>query len=155
VRSPEHSPVVKHAIDRGSTRRDALDRVYVKVMWRILPFLFICYVVAYLDRVNIGFAKLQMQQELAISEADYGLAAGIFFLGYLLFEIPSNLLLTKIGARKTFSRILVLWGATSASTMFVRDASSSVSSVSCLGSLKRALALGYCSISPFGTRPHA
>jgi len=83
-----------------------------------------CYVFAYLDRVNISFAKLQMQQEMGISEAVYGLAAGIFFLGYVLFEIPSNLLLMRIGARKTISRILVLWGITSVCMIFVRDASS-------------------------------
>jgi sugar phosphate permease len=110
-------------ISDGLVHREALERVYCKVTWRILPVLFICYVVAYLDRVNIGFAKLQMQQELALSEAAYGLAAGIFFLGYVLFEIPSNLLLTKIGARKTLSRILVLWGMTSVCMIFVRSAS--------------------------------
>ena len=113
-----------YASDNGSAQRDALDSIYAKVTRRVLPLLFICYMVAYLDRVNISFAKLQMQQELAISEAVYGLAAGIFFLGYVLFEIPSNLLLTRIGARKTLSRILVLWGVTSVCMIFVRDASS-------------------------------
>jgi MFS family permease len=112
------------AIDGDLPSGAALERIYAKVTWRIVPFLFICYVVAYLDRVNIGFAKLQMQSELAISDAVYGFAAGVFFLGYVLFEIPSNLLLTRIGARKTLSPILILWGVTSIWMMFVRDASS-------------------------------
>jgi sugar phosphate permease len=107
-----------------TVHRDCLDHVYRKVRWRILPLLFVCYVAAYLDRVNIGFAKLQMQQELTISEVEFGLAAGIFFAGYVLFEIPSNLLLVKIGMRRTVSRILMLWGSASVCMMFVRDASS-------------------------------
>src|SRR5882762_7912762 len=105
-----------------TTSADELSAVYRKINWRILPFLLLCYVFAYLDRINIGFAKLQMQQDVGISDAVYGLAAGIFFLGYVLFEIPSNLLLIKIGARKTISRIMVLWGLTSASMLFVHDA---------------------------------
>ena len=80
----------------------------------------LCYVFAYLDRINIGFAKLQMQQDIGISDAVYGLGAGIFFLGYVMFEVPSNLLLTRIGARRTISRIMVLWGLTSASMLFVQ-----------------------------------
>jgi D-galactonate transporter len=95
--------------------------LYRKISWRLLPFLLICYIFAYLDRVNIGFAKLQMQSDLGFSDAVYGLGAGIFFLGYALFEIPSNLLLPKIGARKTFSRILILWGLTSACMFFVKS----------------------------------
>lgn len=100
----------------GSQERRAL---YRKLNWRLLPFLLLCYTFAYLDRVNVGFAKLQMQSDLGLSDAAYGLGAGIFFLGYVLFEIPSNLLLPRIGARKTISRILVLWGLTSAGMMFV------------------------------------
>ena len=67
--------------------------------WRLVPLLVVCYVVAYLDRVNVGFAKLQMLQELQFSETVYGLGAGIFFIGYFLFEIPSNIILHKVGAR--------------------------------------------------------
>ncbi|HKU24115.1 MAG TPA: MFS transporter [Candidatus Sulfotelmatobacter sp.] len=93
---------------------------YKKVTWRLIPFLFICYVFAYLDRVNIGFAALQMKQDLHFSDATYGLGAGIFFIGYFLFEVPSNLLLQKIGARKTLTRIMVLWGLVSASFAFVQ-----------------------------------
>ncbi|QGZ65615.1 MFS transporter [Paraburkholderia acidisoli] len=95
--------------------------LYRRLNWRILPFLLICYLFACLDRLNIGFAKLQMQSDLSLSDAVYGLGAGIFFLGYVLFEIPSNLLLPKVGARRTIARILVLWGLTSASMMFVRN----------------------------------
>jgi len=94
-------------------------RVYRKVSLRLVPFLFICYVAAYLDRINIGFAQLQMKQDLGFSDAVYGLGAGIFFFGYALFEVPSNLLLEKIGARKTLLRIMLLWGLTSAGMMFV------------------------------------
>ena len=85
----------------------------------MIPFLFICYVAAYLDRINIGFAQLQMKADLGFSDAVYGLGAGIFFFGYALFEVPSNLLLVRIGARKTLLRIMVLWGLTSAGMMFV------------------------------------
>jgi sugar phosphate permease len=95
--------------------------LYRKIDLRVLVLLTISYGFAYLDRVNIGFAKLQMQSSLGLSDAVYGLGAGIFFLGYIAFEIPSNLLLPKIGARKTFSRIMVLWGLTSVSMIFVHD----------------------------------
>lgn len=97
------------------------NALYRKLNWRLLPFLLLCYTFAYLDRVNIGFAKLQMQSDLGFSDAVYGLGAGIFFFGYVLFEIPSNLMLPRIGARKTISRIMVLWGLTSAGMMFVHD----------------------------------
>jgi sugar phosphate permease len=110
--------------DDSLAHREALDRIYAKVTWRILPFLFVGYTLAYLDRVNVGFAKLQMQQELGFSEAVYGFAAGIFFIGYVLFEIPSNLLLARTGARKTLGRILILWGTTSTCMMFVNDVTS-------------------------------
>ena len=92
---------------------------YRKVMWRLVPFLFLCYVLAYLDRVNVGFAKLQMLNDLKFSEAAYGLGAGIFFIGYFIFEVPSNLILHKTGARRWIARIMVTWGFLSASMMFV------------------------------------
>lgn len=99
----------------------SVPALYNRLNWRLLPFLLACYMFAYLDRVNVGFAKLQMQSELGFSDAAYGVGAGIFFLGYILFELPSNLLLPRVGARKTFSRILVLWGITSACMLFVRS----------------------------------
>jgi sugar phosphate permease len=83
------------------SRGDASHSVYSKINWRIVPLLLIAYMVAYLDRINIGYAQLQMKETLALGDAVYGLGAGIFFLGYFLFEVPSNLLLERIGARKT------------------------------------------------------
>ncbi len=97
-----------------------LDRAYRRVFWRIVPFLMLCYVVAYLDRVNVGFAKLQMSQELAFSETVFGLGAGVFFFGYFLFELPSNLLMHKLGARIWIARIMITWGILSGLFVFVR-----------------------------------
>ena len=96
-----------------------VDATYRKVAWRLLPFLFLCYVVAYLDRVNVGFAKLQMLSDLKFSETAYGLGAGIFFIGYFIFEIPSNLILHRTGARRWIARIMITWGFLSSSMMFV------------------------------------
>ncbi|MGO7540162.1 MFS transporter [Rhizobium leguminosarum bv. viciae] len=93
------------------------DRAYGKVFWRIVPFLMLCYVVAYLDRVNVGFAKLQMSSELGLSEAAYGIGAGIFFIGYFLFEVPSNIIMNKVGARVWIARIMLTWGIISAAFM--------------------------------------
>jgi D-galactonate transporter len=102
---------------------EALERrAYRRVTWRLIPFLFLCYVVAYLDRVNVGFAKLQMLTDLGMSETAYGLGAGIFFIGYFFFEVPSNLMLHRIGARVWIARIMVTWGVLSALTMFVPGA---------------------------------
>ncbi|WP_028217793.1 MFS transporter [Paraburkholderia oxyphila] len=95
------------------------DAVFRKISWRVMPLILIAYICAFLDRINIGYAQLQMKQDLAFSDAVYGLGAGIFFVTYLLFEVPSNLLLEKIGARLTFLRIMVLWGLTSTATAFV------------------------------------
>src|SRR5258707_10572071 len=96
--------------------------VFKKVALRLMPVLFIVYVLSYLDRVNIGYAKLQFNADLGFSDAVYGLGAGIFFVGYMIFEIPSNLLLERVGARATISRIMVLWGVASACTMFIHSA---------------------------------
>nr|WP_307159056.1 MFS transporter [Rhizobium paknamense] len=98
---------------------DAVENTaYRKVFWRIVPFLMLCYVVAYLDRVNVGFAKLQMSSELGLSDAAYGIGAGIFFIGYFLFEVPSNLLMNRVGARIWIARIMVTWGIISAAFAF-------------------------------------
>lgn len=102
----------------------ALDRenaVYRKVVRRIVPFLILCYVVSYLDRVNVGFAKLQMSDDLGFSEAAYGLGAGLFFIGYFFFEVPSNLMLQRVGARRWIARIMISWGLVSASFVFVTN----------------------------------
>ncbi|OZI67941.1 MFS transporter [Bordetella genomosp. 1] len=95
------------------------DAIYRKVSWRLVPFLVLCYVVAYLDRVNVGFAKLQMLQELQFSDTVYGLGAGIFFIGYFIFEVPSNVILHKVGARIWIARIMITWGLISTAMMFV------------------------------------
>ncbi|MSQ68282.1 MAG: MFS transporter [Gammaproteobacteria bacterium] len=102
-------------------RAPALDEdlLYAKITRRIIPFLFLCYVAAYLDRVNVGFAKLTMAADLHFSETVYGLGAGVFFLGYFFFEIPSNLLMHRIGARATLARIMLAWGVVSAATLLV------------------------------------
>ena len=96
--------------------------LFKKILKNILPIIFIAYFISFLDRVNIGYAKLQMLPELGLTEIQYGIAAGIFFLGYAFFEIPSNILLAKTGARKNLTRIMLLWGVTSAATMFVTSA---------------------------------
>ena len=96
------------------------DIAYARVTWRLVPLLFICYVAACQDRVNVGFAKLQMLSDLKFSESIYGLGAGIFFIGYFLFEVPSNLLLHKLGARRWIARILISWGLISGCMMFVQ-----------------------------------
>jgi MFS family permease len=96
-------------------------RAYAKVLWRLMPFLMLCYVASYMDRVNIGFAKLQMQQELKFSETVFGLGSGIFFLGYFLFEVPSNILMHKVGARAWIARIMISWGVLSGAFIFVTN----------------------------------
>ncbi|RJG03623.1 MFS transporter [Noviherbaspirillum sedimenti] len=98
-------------IDEAST--------YRKVTWRLIPFLMLCYVVAYLDRVNVGFAKLQMLNDLKFSETVFGLGAGVFFLGYFLFEVPSNVILHRVGARVWIARIMITWAVISGAFMFV------------------------------------
>lgn len=95
------------------------DRAYRKITMRLIPFLILLFLLAWLNRVNVGFAKISMLDDLQFSEAVYGLGAGIFFIGYFLFELPSNIYLEKIGAKKTLARITILWGITSAAMMFV------------------------------------
>ncbi|WP_432251320.1 MFS transporter [Streptomyces sp. HNM1019] len=97
------------------------NTVYRKVIRRIVPFLILCYVASYLDRVNVGFAKLQMSDDLGFSEAAYGLGAGLFFIGYFLLEVPSNLVLQRVGARTWIARIMISWGLVSAAFMFVTN----------------------------------
>ncbi len=96
------------------------DIVYKKVALRLVPFLCICYLAAYLDRVNVGFAKLQMLSDLSFSNTVYGLGAGIFFLGYVIFEVPSNILMHKVGAKLWIARIMISWGMIGAAMAFVK-----------------------------------
>jgi len=93
---------------------------YRKIAFRLMPFLMLCYFCAYLDRVNVGFAKLQMMSDLQFSEAVYGLGAGIFFIGYFLCEVPSNIVLHKVGARRWIARIMITWGLLSGCFAFVQ-----------------------------------
>ena len=103
-----------HSADAG-----AEERTYARVTRRLLPFLGICYLIAYLDRVNVGFAKLHMSADLALSEAAFGFGAGIFFIGYFLFEVPSNLALHRLGARMWIARIMMSWAIVSGAMAFV------------------------------------
>jgi len=101
----------------AARRRLVVDRV----SRRLIPFVFLSYVVAYVDRVNIGFAAGALQRDLGLSNSQYGLGAGLFFLGYCLFEVPSNLILERVGARRWIARIMIVWGVVSMATMFVSD----------------------------------
>src|ERR1700709_1086565 len=98
-----------------------LDAAYRAISWRLIPFLFVLWVLAWVDRVNVGFVKLTMVDDLKWNETIYGLGAGIFFLGYFFFEVPSNLLLQRIGARKTITRITLGWGIVCVTMMFVKS----------------------------------
>jgi sugar phosphate permease len=100
------------------------EKTYRKVDLRIVPFLFFCYILAYLDRVNVGFAKLQMLKALSLSDAAFATGAGIFFIGYFFFEVPSNIALKKFGARMWIARIMISWGIVSSCMIFVRGEAS-------------------------------
>ena len=105
----------------GVSAQAALEeRTYRKVTRRLVPFLFLCYLAAYLDRVNVGFAKLRMLDDLGFSNTVYGFGAGIFFLGYVLFEVPSNIILHRVGARVWIARIMITWGLVAGAMVFVR-----------------------------------
>ncbi|KIG07602.1 MFS transporter [Caballeronia concitans] len=103
----------------GSFDAPDAERTYGKITRRLIPFLFLCYVFAFLDRINIGIAQLDMKHDVGFSDLTYSVGAGIFFLGYVLMEVPSNLLLARIGVKRTFSRIMILWGLIAAGTAFV------------------------------------
>src|SRR5213083_2267875 len=94
-------------------------RTIAKVSSRLVPFLVLCYFVAYLDRVNVGFAALTMNEDLGLSSAAFGFGAGIFFLAYFLFEVPSNLFLERVGARRWIARIMCTWGVVSGGMAFI------------------------------------
>jgi sugar phosphate permease len=96
------------------------QRVDRKIIWRVVPFIFVCYIVNQLDRLNISFAKLRVMHDIGLSDMAYGFGAGLFFIGYVIFEVPSNLYLQRVGGRATFIRILLLWGSVSAAMAFVR-----------------------------------
>jgi MFS transporter, ACS family, tartrate transporter len=100
-----------------------MSPLYRKIAWRLVPFLMLLYMVAFLDRVNISFAALTMNRDLGISDRNYGFAAGIFFLSYCLFEVPANLVLTRLGARRWLSVLMVIWGFVSMGTALVHSQS--------------------------------
>lgn len=104
-----------------STTPQFEEATYKKAASRLIPFLFLCYIVAFLDRVNVGFAKLQMASDLQFSDAIYGFGAGIFFIGYFIFEVPSNVILERVGARIWIARIMITWGLISSAFMFTGD----------------------------------
>jgi ACS family tartrate transporter-like MFS transporter len=112
----------------SAAQRDERHELEVAVVrtltWRLVPFLFLLYIVAYLDRINLGFAALQMQQQLAFTDAVYGFGAGVFFAGYFLFQVPSNLVLERVGARRWIAVLMVTWGIISASMCLVDSARS-------------------------------
>src|SRR5688572_10842242 len=111
-------------IDEGELSPEDQKRVLKRVTFRLMPLLFCCYVIAYIDRINVGFAKLQLQGALGVDSAVfgsvYGLGAGLFFIGYFLFEVPSNLVLQRVGARVWIARIMIVWGLVSMSFMFMK-----------------------------------
>src|SRR5215510_3485058 len=92
---------------------------FAKISVKLIPFLFLCYIVAFLDRVNVGFAKLQMAGDLKFSDTVYSVGAGIFFVGYFIFEVPSNVILERVGARLWIARIMITWGIISSAFMYV------------------------------------
>lgn len=108
----------------GPATGELARRTLAKVRRRLIPFMFLLYIVSYLDRVNVGFAALQMNADLGFSATVYGLGAGIFFLSYVLFEVPSNIVLERVGARLWIARIMISWGIVSAGSMFVSGVAS-------------------------------
>src|SRR5580658_8905935 len=98
--------------------REVAERAFAKAAWRLIPFMALLYVAAYLDRVNVGFAALTMNKDLALDASMFGWAGGIFFFGYFIFEVPSNVILEKVGARLWICRIMLTWGAVSMATAF-------------------------------------
>jgi ACS family tartrate transporter-like MFS transporter len=117
------SKILRHFSLAPKTSIDA-PSLLKKLRWRLLPFLFLLYVVAYLDRINVGFAALQMKGQLGFSDAVYGLGAGIFFLGYFLFQVPANLALERVGARRWISALMICWGIISGCMFSVHSVAS-------------------------------
>ncbi|SKD06367.1 MFS transporter [Paraburkholderia hospita] len=105
--------------ERAMADAAEVEMTYRKVTFRLMTFLFVCWVLNYLDRVNVSFAQLQLKQDLGLSDAAYGLGVSLFFIGYILLEVPSTLLLKRIGARKTVTRIMLLWGGISTAMAFM------------------------------------
>src|ERR1700729_1357029 len=103
----------------ANPNQEVAERAFAKAAWRLIPFMALLYVAAYLDRVNVGFAALTMNKDLALDASMFGWAGGIFFFGYFIFEVPSNVILEKVGARRWIARIMITWGIFSAASAFV------------------------------------
>ena len=129
------------AASAGAGFTSEQEKILSKVLWGIVPFLLLCYIVAYLDRVNVGMASLTMNHDLGISPYEFGWSAGLFFFGYFLAEVPSNLALQAIGARKWIARILITWGLISAATAFAAGPAS-------FGVMRFLLGLGEAGFTP-------
>src|SRR5438128_1632222 len=111
----EIPPPPAHTLDSVDARA-----LFSKISRRLIPFLFLLYVINYMDRSNISFTKEQMQGDLHLNDKQYGFAAGIFFLGYVLFEVPSNLAMQRVGARRWLARIILSWGIVAAAMALAR-----------------------------------
>src|ERR1700733_1634153 len=96
-----------------------MKAIVAKVAWRLMPLIMVCYLFAFFDRINISFAKFQLQGALNLSDTAYGLGASLFVIGYVIFEVPSNLLLYKVGARRWIARIMISWGLATSAMVFV------------------------------------
>lgn len=116
-----------------ATAHPVTRRVYTKVLWRLMPFLMLAFIVNAIDRINLSFAKLRMAEDILLSDAAYGIGAGIFYLGYILFEVPSNLYMQRVGARRTLTRIMLLWGMVTVATAFVTTANQLIAARFLLG----------------------
>ncbi len=134
-------------------KNDLEKKVMRKVTLRIIPFIMLLYFIAFLDRVNIGFAALTMNQDLGFSPTVFGLGAGIFFLGYFLFEVPSNLILHKVGARIWIARVMITWGFVSGCMAFVQGTTSFYILRFLLGVAEAGFFRGSFSISATGFLP--
>lgn len=118
--TPDLTASVQLRAAEQDARKQEADATYRKVLWRIMPFLMLCYIVSFIDRANIGFAKLHFLADLHFDDTIYGIGAGIFYVGYILFEVPSNMALHKSGVRQTLLRIMVLWGLFSTAMAFMQ-----------------------------------
>src|SRR5277367_3219888 len=120
----ETSPTTTARVQGAEQMPEIETRTMSKVAWRLVPFLMLCYFIAYLDRVNVGFAGATMRADLNLSATAFGGAAGIFFIAYFFFEVPSNLALNAFGARRWIARIMFTWGLISGAQAFVTGATS-------------------------------
>jgi len=136
----------------NDVQAEVLERTTLrKVYFRLVPFCFLLYILCYVDRINVSFAALTMNQDLGLSPYIYGLAAGAFFWGYCLLEVPSNLILEKVGARPWIARIMITWGLLSAATAFVTGPTSFFIVRVLIGALKQVCFQACCCISTAGS----